>query len=221
MRKVLVLGGTGDIGSAIVNQFSNDFILSVGKAGVDLSDKESVNKFINLHGSEFDTIIHSAGYNVPKDFKNLGMEELNKSLQSNLLGFLPIVQNNIEYWKSSGTGRIVVIGSLYGFLSRKGRLPYAISKHGLGGLVKTLAIELGPIGVTVNSVSPGFINTKMTNKNNSSETIKKLVGGVPVGRLGTPEEVARVVAFLGDEQNTYINGQDIVIDGGYSIGGFQ
>ena len=100
-------------------------------------------------------------------------------------------------------------------------MPYVISKHGLIGFVKTLAIELGSIGATVNAVTPGYINTKMTSKNNTPETIEKIVKGIPVGRMGTPEEIADAVAFLASEQNTYINGHDLVVDGGYSIGGFQ
>jgi len=220
MRKILVLGGTGDIGNEIVKKFPNDFVVSVGSSGVDLSNKESVKDFAKQH-SNFDTIVHCAGYNVPGAFETLDLDELEKSVRTNLLGFLPIVQSNIEYWKTTGTGRVVVISSLYGFLSRYGRMPYVISKHGLIGFVKTLAIELGSIGVTVNAVTPGYINTKMTSKNNTPETIEKIVKGIPVGRMGTPIEIADAVAFLASEQNTYINGHDLVVDGGYSIGGFQ
>jgi 3-oxoacyl-[acyl-carrier protein] reductase len=220
MRKILVLGGSGDIGNEIVKKFSNDFVISVGSKGVDLSDKQSVDDFNKLH-SNFDTIIHSAGYNVPGAFENLSLDELEKSIRTNLLGFLPIIQRNIDYWKTTGTGRVVVVSSLYGFFSRHSRMPYVISKHGLIGFVKTLAIELGPIGATVNAVTPGYINTKMTSKNNTPETIEKIVKGIPVGRMGTPTEIADAVAFLASEQNTYINGHDLVVDGGYSVGGFQ
>jgi 3-oxoacyl-[acyl-carrier protein] reductase len=220
MRKILVLGGSGDIGNEIVKKFSNDFVISVGSKGVDLSDKQSVDDFNKLH-SNFDTIIHSAGYNVPGSFENLSLDELEKSIRTNLLGFLPIIQRNIDYWKTTGTGRVVIVSSLYGFFSRHSRMPYVISKHGLIGFVKTLAIELGPIGATVNAVTPGYINTKMTSKNNTPETIEKIVKGIPVGRMGTPTEIADAVAFLASEQNTYINGHDLVVDGGYSVGGFQ
>ena len=220
MRKILVLGGSGDIGSEIVKKFPNDFVVSVGSNSVDLSNKDSVDNFIKQHSS-FDTVIHSAGYNVPGAFETLDLDSIEKSVRTNLLGFLPIVQSNIEYWKTTGTGRVVVISSLYGFLSRYGRMPYVISKHGLIGFVKTLAIELGSIGATVNAVTPGYINTKMTSKNNTPETIEKIVKGIPVGRMGTPEEIADAVAFLASEQNTYINGHELVVDGGYSIGGFQ
>ena len=221
MRRILILGGTGDIGQAISQEFTNDQVICAGSSDVDLADPASVKAFINLTGSKFDTIIHSAGVNVPGAFDSADIAEVERAVQANLLGFLPIVQNNIPYWKESGTGRLVVISSLYGFFSRNGRLPYVMSKHGLVGLVKTLAIELGVHGTMVNAVSPGYVNTKMTSKNNTPETIDRLVAGIPVGRMGTPKEIAQAVAFLASASNTYINGHDLVVDGGYSVGGFQ
>ena len=100
-------------------------------------------------------------------------------------------------------------------------MPYAISKHALIGAMKTMAIELGEFGVMVNAVSPGYIDTKMTSKNNSPEVIQKLISGIPVKRLGSPDDVARAVSFLASPQNHYVNGLDLVVDGGYSVGGFQ
>ncbi len=220
MRKILILGGSGDIGQEIVKKFSHDDVVAVGSKDVDLSKKDAVSHFMKKH-SNFDTIIHSAGVNVVEAFETLDLNDLEKSIKANLLGFLPIIQSHIAYWKNTGTGRVVVIGSLYGFFSRWGRMPYVISKHGLNGFVKTLAIELGPIGVTVNTVSPGYVDTKMTKKNNSPEIIEKLVKGIPVGRMARPSEIADAVAFLASEKNTYINGHELVVDGGYSIGGFQ
>ena len=219
-RRILVLGGSGDIGSAICQEFENDSVISLGSRDVDLSNSDSVKEFISLN-KPFDVIIHSAGFNVPGIFETSDIGEIEKGIRTNLTGFLPIIQNNIPYWRETGTGRLVIISSIYGFFSRAGRLPYAMSKHGLIGLVKTLAIELGPLGVMVNAVSPGYIDTKLTKKNNTQETIDRLVQGVPVGRMGTAKEVAGSVAFLASEKNTYINGHDLVIDGGYSIGGFQ
>lgn len=221
MRRILVLGGTGDIGSAIVSQFPNDEVIAVGSKDVDLADVSSVTKFILLHPVPFDTIIHCAGFNLPGKLEYTSVSSIEQSVQTNLLGFLPIVKNNIHHWRQTGTGRLVVVSSLYGFFARDGRLPYVMSKHGLVGLVKTLAIELGPYGTRVNAVSPGYINTKMTSKNNTEETIAKLVSGIPAGRMGTPEEVAKAVKFLASEENTYINGHDLIVDGGYSAGGFQ
>jgi 3-oxoacyl-[acyl-carrier protein] reductase len=87
--------------------------------------------------------------------------------------------------------------------------------------MKTMAIELGEFGIMVNAVSPGYINTRMTSKNNSPEIIQKLTSGIPLKRLGVPEDVARAVSFLASPQNYYVNGVDLVVDGGYSVGGFQ
>jgi 3-oxoacyl-[acyl-carrier protein] reductase len=127
----------------------------------------------------------------------------------------------LPYWKKQSYGKIIIISSLYGFFSRKGRLPYAISKHALIGAMKTMAIEFAEFGITVNAVSPGYIDTKMTSKNNSPETIQKIINGIPVKKLGLPDDVARAVSFLASPENSYVNGLDLIVDGGYSIGGFQ
>lgn len=220
MKRVLVLGGTGDIGQAIVQAFDGDTVVAAGHELCDLSSAGHVESFIKAN-APFDTIVHCAGSNNPKTFDSLTTEEIEKNLQINLLGFLPIIQNNIDYWKKSGNGKLVIISSLYGQFGRRGRLPYSVSKHGLIGVTKTLAIELAHIGVMVNAVSPGYIATKMTTKNNTAATIERLVQGIPAGRLGRPEEIASLVKFLASDQNTYITGQDIAVDGGYTAGGFQ
>ena len=113
-----------------------------------------------------------------------------------------------------------MISSLYGTTSRVERLPYTLSKHALNGIVKNLAIELSENGVLVNSISPGYINTKMTYINNTKEQINKLERLIPLKRLGKPDEIAELAFFLCSPKNTYINGQDIVVDGGFSVGGF-
>jgi 3-oxoacyl-[acyl-carrier protein] reductase len=104
---------------------------------------------------------------------------------------------------------------------RQGRLAYSASKHALLGITRTLAIELAKYNVAVNSVSPGYIMTKMTKKNNSVDVIKQLENNIPLQRLGKSEEVADLVYYLASESNSYLTGQNIVIDGGYSAGGFQ
>jgi 3-oxoacyl-[acyl-carrier protein] reductase len=220
--KALVLGGKGAIGQAVaarLTQVGHD-VTSVGRPDFDLTDSEQIASYFDCRPAEFDILVHSGGYNVPKSFETLTDEEIRRSLNANLFGFLDVARLCIPHWKASGTGRVVVLSSLYGFLGRRGRLPYVISKHALNGAVKTLAIELGPLGVLVNSVSPGYIATTLTFRNNTAQEIEKLVDGIPVGRLGTPVEVAKVVEFLCSDLNTYINGQDLVVDGGFSVGGF-
>lgn len=223
-RKVLVLGGTGDIGAAITRRLILDYrdeVISVGSKDLNLADAHSVEFFLERYGSDFDVLIHSAGFNQPGLFEKLDMKSIESTIQANLMGFLRISQSLIPYWKTQSRGNVVIISSLYGFFSRKGRLPYAISKHALIGAMKTMAIELGEFGVMVNAVSPGYIDTKMTSKNNSPEMIQKLISGIPVKKLGSSDDVARAVSFLASPQNQYINGIDLVVDGGYSVGGFQ
>ena len=221
--KVLVLGGKGAIGSAIADHFTacGYTVVAASRSTFDLARREEILDYFAQHQLEFDVLIHSAGWNVPKEFELSNDEEIRHSIDSNLLGFLTVARECIPHWKKTGTGRIVVISSLYGLLGRHGRLPYVASKHALNGAVKTLAIELAPHGVLANTVSPGYIATDLTFRNNSKEKIDALVAGIPLGRMGSPEEIAKVVAFLGSSENTYINGQDIIVDGGFSIGGFQ
>ncbi len=221
--RALVLGGKGDIGSAITQKLSMQGVevFSVGRSDFDLTKPKQIAAYFQESGNQFDILIHSGGLNNPKTFEELTDAQIRESLDANVLGFLDVVRELTPHWKKSRFGRILVISSLYGFLARKGRLPYVMSKHALNGAVKTLAIELAPYGILVNALSPGYIATKLTYKNNSTETIERLISGIPVGRMGTPEDVAEVALFLCSPSNQYINGQDIVVDGGYSIGGFQ
>lgn len=220
--KALVLGGKGDIGAAVCQRLrqAGHQVLAVGRDDFDLTSSTQIASFFETHGGDFDLLIHSGGYNVPKNFNALTDEEIRLCIDSNLFGFLDVVRHCCPHWQTRQYGRIVVLSSLYGFMGRRGRLPYVMSKHALNGAVKTLAIELAASGVLVNSVSPGYIATALTYRNNSASDIDKITSGIPLGRMGEPSEIAKVVEFLCSDLNTYINGQDIVVDGGYSIGGF-
>jgi 3-oxoacyl-[acyl-carrier protein] reductase len=123
--------------------------------------------------------------------------------------------------KQRKSGHIVAISSLYGAFSRSKRSAYSASKHALNGLVKAMSIELAPDNVLVNTLSPGFVDTKLTRKNNTADMIHEFKEKIPLGRLASVEDISAVAFFLCSEKNTYITGQDIVVDGGYSVGGFQ
>jgi NAD(P)-dependent dehydrogenase (short-subunit alcohol dehydrogenase family) len=217
---VLVLGGRGDIGSAVARRFSDagHQVLAVGRADFDLTEPRSIADWFGRPHPPVGILIHSAGLNHPKRFEDLTDEEIKECFSANVEGFLQVARWAIPDLVAQ-RGRVVVLSSIFGFLSRVGRLPYAMSKHALIGVVKTLALELADVGVLVNAVSPGYIDTRLTRANNDAATIARLSSAVPLRRLGAPEDVAEVVYFLGSADNRYITGQDVVVDGGFSIDG--
>jgi 3-oxoacyl-[acyl-carrier protein] reductase len=217
---VLVLGGKGDIGSAIVKRCAaaGHEVFALGRADFDLTEPEGIDEWFNRPHPPIGVLIHSAGVNVPKRFDQLSDEEIRRCFAANVEGFLHVVRR-VTPDLAAQQGRIVVLSSIFGFLSRVGRLPYAMSKHALIGIVKSLALELADDGVLVNAVSPGYIDTKLTRANNDVATLVRLTSAVPMQKLGDPADVAEVVYFLISANNRYITGQDIVVDGGFSIDG--
>jgi 3-oxoacyl-[acyl-carrier protein] reductase len=217
---VLVLGGRGDIGAAISRRFaeSGHAVSAVGRSDFDLTDTASVDAWFGRPHPAFRVLVHSAGLNHPKPFVELTENEIRECFAANVEGFLQVVRLLMPDLIAA-RGRIVVLSSIFGFLSRAGRLPYSMSKHALVGIVKSLAIELAPQGVLVNAVSPGYIDTKLTRANNDAATISRLVSSIPLSRLGDPDDIAEVVHFLGSPENRYVTGQDVVVDGGFSVDG--
>lgn len=222
-HRALVLGGRGDIGSAIASALCIDGmdVMAVGRSDFNLEVVEQIDAFFIRYGNAFDVLVHAGGLNVPKPFEQLSEQDIRIAMDVNLHGFLHVARWCFAHWQKGGGARVLVISSLYGFLGRRNRLPYVMSKHALNGAVKTLAIEWAKYGVLINAISPGYIATRMTYKNNSPATIAHLTADIPLGRLGTPEDIAEIAAFLCSTRNRYLTGQDIVVDGGFSAGGFQ
>jgi 3-oxoacyl-[acyl-carrier protein] reductase len=127
------------------------------------------------------------------------------------------VQGFAAGMKERHYGRIINISSVWGVISKAGRLSYTASKTALIGMTRTMAIELAPFGILVNAICPGFIDTDLTRKNLGADGIREVEKQIPVGRLARPEEIASVAGFLCSEKNSYITGQAILADGGYSI----
>ena len=115
-----------------------------------------------------------------------------------------------------GYGRIVNISSIWSGVAKPRRFVYATTKAGVNGMTRALAVEMAATGVLVNSVAPGFVNTELTQQNNSVEAITQIAANVPIGRLAEPEEIAEVVAFLCSRRNSYLTGQTIFVDGGFT-----
>ena len=113
-------------------------------------------------------------------------------------------------------GRIINISSIWGVISRPKRVMYGVSKFGLNGLSKSIAAEYGDKNILANSVSPGFTQTELTQKTNTKKEIEEIADKIPLKRLAYPNEIAKAVEFLASEKNTYITGQNIIVDGGFT-----
>ena len=218
--RVLITGASGGIGKAIVTVYQeNGYIIDAPThAELDLASPESVNLFIQKNiEKNYQIIINNAGINHIAYIEKLKASDMDEMMYVNLLSPLALIQGFVPSMKQNHFGRIVNIGSIWGVISKPGRTGYSITKHGLHGLTKTLALELAEDGILVNTVAPGQTLTDLTRKNNSADDIRKMEKDIPVGRLADPMEIAKAVFFLGNEKNTYITGQELVVDGGLTI----
>lgn len=224
MKKLFLLGGGGEIGSAIKEKFiaCGYDVLAPRSTELDLSNPNAVTAYMAaLKNQNFDALIFCAGRNNPAPVGQQSLDEIQKTLQVNCISVAQIAGALRSGFDQRGRGYILGISSLYGSISREGRVAYAMSKHALNGLMRTLALELGPSGILCNTLSPGFVKTEMTVKNNTPQTISSLERKIPLGFMAFPADIAEVAYFLCSEQNRYICGQDIVVDGGFMAGGFQ
>jgi|APSaa5957512535_1039671.scaffolds.fasta_scaffold30463_2 3-oxoacyl-[acyl-carrier protein] reductase len=219
MKKIFITGGHGDIGRAIVNIFTEHGyqVISPSRLELDLNNLSAVDNYFINNSNSYDAFIHCAGYNSPQTIDTLTVSDLQHSLNINSLSFYTIVKHLAKHLQQQQNGHILALSSIYGFLARTGRLPYTSSKHALVGMMKSLAVELGPANIKVNCLSPGFVDTKMTRKNNNDSTINQFISHIPLAKLASVEDIAQVAYFLASDNNKYINGQDIIVDGGYSI----
>lgn len=206
--KVLVTGGSRGIGKAIVTLFEQKGydVYSPTREEVDLS------KDATLPRCDFDIIINNAGINPLKQIENINDREV---MQVNYLAPLSIIQQCLPHMVANQYGRIVNIGSIWINFAMPERLAYSASKNAVHALTKAVVAEYADKGVLANTISPGFIATDLTYQNNSESQIQQIRDKVPLKRLGTSQEVAKLVYQLTVE-NTFIAGQNIIIDGGYS-----
>lgn len=221
--KAFITGANGAIGSAIKKKFAENGyeITAPGSKKLDLSSMENIRAYFRSVKPEFDVIVHCAGYNNPMPVEVIPVEEYQKTQDINLNSFIEITRACLPYLKKQKSGHILGIASLYASISRENRIAYSVSKHGMLGFMRTLALELGEYNILCNTLSPGFVDTPMSRKNNSPEKLQKLADKIPLKRLAQPEDIASAAYFLCSPENRYLNGQDITVDGGFMAGGFQ
>jgi 3-oxoacyl-[acyl-carrier protein] reductase len=167
------------------------------------------------HFGSLDILVNSAGFTVPAGIGDLSATMWESGIEVNLSGAYYATRAACRHMLSQGAGRIIYIGSAGSITGGGGSAAYSAAKAGINGLVRALSKELAPQGITVNAVLPALIETDLLrDKEPDPEKRNKYIERIPVGRFGTPEDVAYMVLFLASEYAGFITGQNIIVDGG-------
>ena len=238
-KKILVTGATGGIGKALVQKFVSleGNVLATGTKTekldalkkefpninvlkFDISDHSKIEEFIENVSSQLvglDILINNAGINMDNLSLRMKDDEWKKVIDLNLGSTFFLCKYGIKKMLKNKYGRIVNITSIVGHTGNLGQSNYAASKAAIIGMSKSLAIEYAKKNITINCVSPGFIQSKMTD--DIVESIKAvLTSRIPMAKLGKGEDVANTVAFLSSDAASYITGQTIHVNGGMYMG---
>ena len=234
-KKILITGATGGIGNALVKKFSllGGNVLATGTKSekldllkkdfpkiitlnFDISEHDKVEEFIENVSSKLngiDILINNAGINMDNLSLRMKNEEWKKVIDINLGSTFLLCKYGIKKMLKNKYGRVINITSIVGHTGNLGQSNYAASKAGIIGMTKSLAIEYAKKNITLNCVSPGFIQTKMTE--NIADNIKEvLTSKIPMAKLGTGDDVANTVAFLSSDAASYITGETVHVNGG-------
>jgi 3-oxoacyl-[acyl-carrier protein] reductase len=239
----LVTGGTRGIGAAISREFLHagcqvivtartdesfhEFLETVDpdhRSGVsflpvEFTDRNSLQVLLEEVEAlpRLDVLVNNAGTNINNDIRTLKIEDYDYLHDVNLRAAILLMKSAVSVMSKGAGGRIVNIASIWSEVTRAGRLAYSATKYGLVGATRTAAIDLARQNILVNAVSPGFTLTELTARTLSRTDIDELSERIPAGRFADPSEIAGMVVFLCSRWNTYITGQNIVIDGGYTV----
>ena len=234
MKKVLITGGSRGIGAECVRSFakagyevyftynnSEEMAHQVSKDTAatalkcDISSADAIKAVISKVGN-IDILMNNAGISQIKMFQDITEDDWDNMFNINVRGMFLVTQGVIENMIHNKWGRIINISSMWGETGASCEVHYSASKAAVIGFTKALAKELGPSGITVNSISPGVIDTDM-NCHLTQNELDELCYETPMGRIGKPCEIAKAALYLADESSGFITGADIPINGGIII----
>ncbi len=240
-RIALITGGIGGIGTAVCKELASRDCTVVASyfppeqevaenwqqthreegydfaiIPVDVADYKSAQNMVEtveqIYGS-IDILVNAAGITRDRTLKRMTPEQWRAVINTNLDSAFNITQPVIRGMTERGFGRVINIASVNGQKGQFGQANYSAAKAGLHGFTMAVAQETASKGVTVNTISPGYVSTPMT-LTMPPEVLEQIVNQVPVGRMGTPEEIAFTVSWLADERNGYTTGANIPVNGG-------
>ncbi len=194
----------------------------------DVGDPQQVTEMVlqtSTHFGGLDIVVNNAAISVARKLEDLSYQEWNEVLQANLTGQFLLAKAAVPAMRKRGGGSVINISSIHQKISEPGASAYAASKGGIAQLTRSLAIELAPFNVLVNSISPGFVgNTKLSMVDGVDETTTSHFqnyyldsGRIPLRRAGTASDIAAATLFLAARECTYMTGTDLVVDGGLSL----
>jgi NAD(P)-dependent dehydrogenase (short-subunit alcohol dehydrogenase family) len=231
-KRVAVTGASRGIGRAIAQAFRSEgaWVIGTRTSGreegdavcqqwirADFSDAGQITECATrVRDAGVDVLVNNAGINKIAPFVDIAPADFLAIHQVNVFAPFLLCQAVIPSMRDRGWGRIVNVSSIWGKISKAQRASYSASKFAIDGLTLALAAEHSVDGILANSVAPGFIDTELTRSVLGEEGIRQLVTSVPSRRLGRAEEIARLVLFLCSDDNSYLTGQNIAIDGGFS-----
>lgn len=233
MGRALVTGGTRGIGAATAEVLRNGghevFVSGSSPHGTapagctylqcDFTERDQMQAFAReVADLDLAILVNNAGINVVGPLEEYDLAAFLRLQQVNVEAPFVLCRAVIPGMRRRRYGRIVNVTSIWSVVGRPGRSAYATAKSGLVGLTRTLALEVAADQILVNCVAPGFVDTELTRRTMGPQGMAEIVQQIPLHRLAAPDEIARCIRFLASEENSYLTGQNIVVDGGFTAG---